>query len=172
MTLFLPAGAGAEEPQAHALRIRFAEGRALQEVGRWADALPHFEEIARARPTAHVTFHIALCLDRLGRLRNAERVYLAAIAAAGRSAPDVAADAQEHLADLGARMPRVLVTLTGATEGVTLLLDGEPVSRAALSRTDPGPHTVVAMRGGIPVAAIAFSVLERRTKLLRLQIYP
>ncbi|MCC6552262.1 MAG: tetratricopeptide repeat protein, partial [Polyangiaceae bacterium] len=62
---------GDGEATTRALRLRFAEGRALEAAGRWADALARFEAIARARPTPGVRFHVALCHDRLGRLRLA-----------------------------------------------------------------------------------------------------
>jgi tetratricopeptide (TPR) repeat protein len=171
LALLAPASARAEDLDTHALRVRFAEGRALEEVGRWADALTRFEDVARARPTAHVTFHIALCLDHLGRFLAAEQVYRAAITAAGAGAPDVAADARARLAELEPRIPRIFIALEGEPRGVALLLNGAPVSAATFVRVDPGPHTVVATRDGIPIAAAVLSVQERRTKLVPLRIY-
>ena len=163
---------GADDAQTRVMRVRFAEGRALQAAGRWADALGRFEEVDRARPTASVRFHVALCLDRLGRLRQAEQAYRVAIAAALGQSPDVVTEARARLADLDARAPRVVVALTGVVDGVTVALDGETIAEGATVRVDPGPHVAVARRDGIQVAAAAFSTIERRTRIVELRIYP
>ena len=162
--------AGADQ-KTHALRLRFAEGRALQAAGRWADALERFQQIARVRPTPHVLFHVALCHDELGRLHEAARVYRQARDGARVGAPDVLAEAEERLRWLDLRMPRALVTLDGEIGGVTLRIDGAPVPVGEPVRLDPGPHVLVAMRGGVPVAAAAFSASQHQTRLLRLRIY-
>lgn len=168
LALLAPAPAAGDS---HALRLRFSEGRSLAQAGRWADALARFEEIARTRPTPQVLFHIAACQDRLGRLIHAERTYTRARDTAGDAAPEVAAAAGERLLGLEPRIPRLLVHLEGAVEGVELRLDGAPVRAFRVLRVDPGPHMLVALRDGVPVAAAALSTRERQTRLLRLRIY-
>ena len=169
LALLAPATASGDT---RALRLRFAEGRTLADAGRWADALDRFEEVARARPTPHVLFHIAACNDRLGRLQEAALGYRRARDAAVGVAPDVSATAEVRLAALEARMPRILVFLDGAVEGVSLLVDGAAADAATPVRVDPGPHVVVALRKGVPVAAAALSALERQTRVVKLRIYP
>ncbi|WP_437999540.1 tetratricopeptide repeat protein [Sorangium sp. So ce185] len=155
-----------------ALRLQFAQGLTLEGAGRWADALARFEVIARHRPTANVAFHIGLCHERLGRLRTAERTYQDARATARAAAPAVLAEIDARLQDLEGRMPRIVLNLAGATEGVTLLLDGEVAQPSRAIRVDPGPHVAVALRRGIPVAASAFSSHERRTRFVTLTVHP
>ena len=155
-----------------ALRLRFAEARGLAAVGRWADALAMFEEVARAKPTPHVMFHIATCNEQLGRLQEAGRIYRKARDAARGNDAGVAAESESRLLALEMRMPRLTVHLEGAPEKVTLLVDGVAAMAAEVIRLDPGPHVVVAMREGQQVAAAALSVLEWQARSVRLRIYP
>ncbi|WP_433933691.1 tol-pal system YbgF family protein [Sorangium cellulosum] len=155
-----------------ALRLQFARGLTLEGAGRWADALARFEAIARRRPTANVTFHIGLCHERLGRLRRAEQTYQDARATARPATPAVLAEIEARLQDLEGRMPRIVLNLAGATEGVIVLLDGAVAQPSRAIRVDPGPHVAVALRHGIPVAASAFSSHERRTRFVTLTVHP
>ncbi|WP_437648448.1 tetratricopeptide repeat protein [Sorangium sp. So ce362] len=171
--LLSPSWGHAQDDRAtRALRLQFAQGLTLEVAGRWADALDRFEAIARQRPTANVAFHIGLCHERLGRLRTAERTYQDARATARAAAPAVLAEIDARLQDLEGRMPRIVLNLAGATEGVTLLLDGEVAQPSRAIRVDPGPHVAVALRHGIPVAASAFSSHERRTRFVTLTVHP
>ncbi|WP_437486978.1 tetratricopeptide repeat protein [Sorangium sp. So ce1014] len=165
-------GHAQDDGATRALRLQFAQGLTLEVAGRWADALDRFEAIARQRPTANVAFHIGLCHERLGRLRTAERTYQDARATARAAAPAVLAEIDARLQDLEGRMPRIVLNLAGATEGVTLLLDGEVAQPSRAIRVDPGPHVAVALRHGIPVAASAFSSHERRTRFVTLTVHP
>ncbi|WP_437943866.1 tetratricopeptide repeat protein [Sorangium sp. So ce281] len=165
-----------DDSATRALRLQFAQGLTLEIAGRWADALDRFEAIARRRPTANVTYHIGLCHERLGRLRTAERTYhnarAIADADARKASPGVLAEIDARLEDLAGRMPRIVLNLAGATDGVTLLLDGEVTQPSRAIRVDPGPHVAVALRHGIPVAASAFSSHERRTRFVTLTVHP
>ncbi|HVY46153.1 MAG TPA: tetratricopeptide repeat protein, partial [Minicystis sp.] len=135
------------------MRVRFADGQLYEAAGRWADALERFREVARVRDTPQVAFHTALCLDHLGRLLEAERLFKASRdAARAIAAPDVASEADAHLADLAERIPKVYVGATGGTRGVKLFLDGAPVPATGLARVDPGPHLVTATRTGRTIA--------------------
>jgi hypothetical protein len=173
--LLAPAPAhGSEDARAErvtrGLRIRFAQGVAFEAVGRWADALDRFMVVRDAKPTAEVAFHVGLCLDRLGRLRQAERAYRESRELGKTSAPIVVGEATERLEDLDVRMPRVTVNVAGQTSGVTIALDGEPIDPGATVRLDPGPHVATAARRGVPLAAVAFSAQERRGRAITLMV--
>ena len=175
--LLSPSWVHAQDDNAtRALRLQFAQGLTLEIAGRWADALARFEGIARKRPTANVTYHIGLCHERLGRLRTAERTYQHARAIANvdtrPATPAVLVEIDARLQDLEGRMPRIVLNLAGATDGVTLLLDGEVAQPSRAIRVDPGPHVAVALRHGVPVAASAFSSHERRTRFVTLTVHP
>jgi tetratricopeptide (TPR) repeat protein len=160
-----------DDTRTRALRLLFAQGIALETAGRWADALDRFEAVARARPTANVRFHVAVCLDRLGRLLQAEQNYQRARDAARITNPEVVPEIDARLFDLDGRIPRITIGMAGNTEGVAVQLDGARVQPSKMLRVDPGPHVAVALRYGVPVAASAFSILERRTKSVVLTIY-
>ncbi len=154
------------------LRVRFAEGQLYEAAGRWADGLQRFQEIGRVRNTPQVKFHTALCLEHLGRLLEAEQLYRSARDSASGSAANVVAEAATHLTELAERMPKVYVGVEGDPRGVKVFVDMAPVGSSGLVRVDPGPHLVTAVRDGRTVAAMAFSILERRTKMLTLVVYP
>jgi hypothetical protein len=154
------------------LRVRFAEGQLYEAAGRWADGLQRFQEVGRVRNTPQVKFHTALCLEHLGRFLEAEQLYRSAKQSADASAANVVTEADAHLADLAERIPKVYVGVGGDARGVKVLVDAAPVGPSGLVRVDPGPHLVSAVRGGRTVAAMAFSILERRTKMLTLVVYP
>lgn len=172
LTLCLGAATARAQPEPApevALRIAFSRGQALERAGRYADAWLAFDELERARPTAEVTFHAALCLERMGRLIRAKERFLLARERATASAL-VRHEVGLHLVELEARIPRLTVTLAGPKEGVVLLLDGELLAEGEEMRVDPGPHLVVALREGRSVAAIAFASAERQARQLRLPI--
>src|SRR6185503_8525509 len=113
-------------------------------------------------------FHIGLCHEHLGRLRQAQAWYLAAYAAAATGSP-VEAEAVERFGDLAARVPRVVVQLSGDGDGVVVELDGAIVKTGTPLVVDPGPHVAVARRRGVPIAAVAFSAHERRSHPITLR---
>jgi hypothetical protein len=154
------------------LRILFADGQALEAAGRWADALERFDAVARWRSTPEIQFHRAICLERLGRLLAADHAFKSARASARQGDGSVRAEADAHIADLDARIPRVRVALSGVVRDVVLKLDGRPVSAEAVERVDPGPHVLLAVRSGRVVAAVAFSASERRAKVVTLVVHP
>lgn len=166
------------------LRLKFAEGYALEIAGRWADALDRFLEVSRARPTPEVEFHVALCQERLGRFVEAEQGYRrarerardagAADAGEARAASRalVVREAEERLADLEPRVPRLVVLISGDAADVEVLLDGATLPSPSPHRVNPGPHLVVAVREGLPVAAVAFAAQEARTRHVTLVVLP
>jgi hypothetical protein len=172
LTLSPSALAADDETELQRLRLVFADGQALEIAGRWADALARFDEVARVRKTPQVEFHQALCLERMGRLLQAERVFKSARANAVVAAPVVVIEADSHLVDLATRIPRVHIAISGEARNLVLKLDGVELAGPSTARVDPGPHVLVAMRDGRTISAVAFSVTERREKTVTLKVYP
>jgi len=135
------------------LRQVFAEGRTLEGNGQWAEALDKFKEVAAAKMTPHVRFHMALCEENLGKLVSALHGFELAGAeatAAGSSAVEVAAPAKEHADALHARIARLHIELIGKLGTSRLTLDGASVAEKDLGSpidVDPGAH-VVELRDG------------------------
>lgn len=166
-----------EEPSAEAIeeaRAWFAEGRRLEDDGRWAEALALFQRVGQVKMTPQVRFHIALCLKKVGSLTKALDQFVQARAEAAGTAPDVVAEAEEHIAELEASIPTVTLSAPGAVDGDNLLVDAQPVpihEPPVPIRVDPGPHTAEVRRDGKVVARQHF-VVERGTARVVLEVPP
>jgi hypothetical protein len=130
------------------LRQVFAEGRQLEDKGRWADALEKFKEVAAAKMTPQVRFHIALCEENLGKLVSAMRGFDLAASegtAAGSSAVEVPPAAKQHAEALRARIAKLHIDVVGKLITSKITLDDTPLTDKELSTevpVDPGPHVV------------------------------
>lgn len=148
------------------LRALFAKGIALEDEGRWEEALDQFEAIGRERMTPQVRFHIALAEEHLLRLGAAKRHYQEALELAQadpEKAKDVLEWAPKHLEDLEQRIPRVTVVVAGDGRQAVRLDGGEPIrgkGRIQLE-VDPGKHKITTDR---PAFERAFT-LEEESRL-------
>lgn len=137
-----PAGALAQ------LRQVFAEGRQLEDKGHWAEALDKFKEVAAAKMTPQVRFHIALCEENLGKLVSAIKGFDLAAAeatAAGSSAVEVPPAAKQHAEALRGRTAKLHVEVSGKIVTSKVLLDDAPLGEKDLGTdldVDPGTHVV------------------------------
>lgn len=126
-------------------RKLFAKGLAQEEAGGWAEALVTFREVAAIKTNHIVHFHIALCLEKTGKLVEAIEQFALAKAQAekegGTDAELTVANAKKHLDLLRQRVPAVRVSKPPAA-GARLLVDGVPASFGAVIPLDPGAHTI------------------------------
>ncbi len=108
------------------LRQVFSDGRQLEDKGHWAEALEKFKEVAGAKMTPQVRFHIALCEENLGKLVSAIRGFDLAAAeatAAGSSAVEVPSAAKQHAEALRARIAKLQIDVSGKLTTSKILLD-------------------------------------------------
>ena len=123
-----------------AARSAFERGEAAVQAGEYEEALRQFEEAFRAAPHDVVRFNIAVCLERLGRHREAAREYELA------AASTVLDEGQRNQARaLAATMRAELgtVSVEGAGAGTPVAADGE--QRCLLPcrlELDPGDHEI------------------------------
>jgi hypothetical protein len=141
----------AAEPSAAELaaaREIFARGVQLEEAHQWFEALAQFRKVAAVKVTAAVRFHLGLCLENTGKLVDALNEFNRAEAAATPGEPDAAIiveKSKKHVAELGARIPRVVVVAPVDVQGVEVLLDAAPVAASLFGTgipVDPGTHVV------------------------------
>lgn len=123
----------------------FREGEAAFERQEYERALASFREAFRLAPHDAVRFNIAVCLERLGRIREAVTEYEAAALSAvlDRSA-------RQHAAELGERARAELVTLVveGSPEGAGVYIDQElRCSIPCRTPVDPGAREVIVRSG-------------------------
>ncbi|MBI2391591.1 MAG: hypothetical protein HYV09_18530 [Deltaproteobacteria bacterium] len=136
--------------QAHAddlakARKLFQTGLAKEAAGDWTGALSIFREVAEIKTNHIVRFHIALCLEKTGKLVGAIEQFALAKAQAekegGTDAELTVANAKKHLDSLRSRVPAVRV-VRPAAPGARLTIDGQIVSFDAVVPLDPGAHRV------------------------------
>jgi tetratricopeptide (TPR) repeat protein len=130
--------AQSEEDRREARR-EFAEGERAFARGESAIALGHFERAFALAPHDAVRFNLAICYERLGRVRDAVREY---DAAARSEALD--RRTRERAARLAREARRGLgVLVLEGPEGLRTTIDGEPACALPCSaEVDPGAHEV------------------------------
>jgi len=131
-------------------RSMFYRALALQDQGKWAEALELLEKVAETRESAQVRFNIAFDHEHLGRLATAARGYERAILLAEQSgANNVISAAHDRLARLSSRVARLVVRPVG--EGITVTVDGVELASADWGRAVPfeiGEHSIHAHADG------------------------
>jgi hypothetical protein len=174
-----PAVIDAEEATRSTAREIAQEGLALFDAGRHTDALDRFERAATLVRAPTMGLMAARSLEKLGRLLEAERRYLAVtrmtLAAdaseAFRAAQQTAA--QERAALLP-RIPAVTLVLVPATPSASVTLDGKPLAASRLGAAiplDPGPHVLTATSGSITRTERVL-LREREARRVELSVAP
>jgi hypothetical protein len=125
-------------------RKLFEEGIKLEEAGNWSGALAKFRDVAKVRTNHIVRFHIALCLEKTGKLVDALSEFSFAKVLAekegGTDADLTIANATKHIDALRARVPSVQVKKP--REGAVLRIDGASALFDATLPLDPGEHAI------------------------------
>jgi hypothetical protein len=150
-----------DEPSASEIneaRERFAEGRRLEEAGQFGEALVIFQGVGRVKMTPQVRFHVALCLMHTGKHAEALTHFRLAMQEAGTTAPNVVAEAKEHIATLEKRVAALTVVIPTNDPSLTVTLDEHAITPNVPVDAEPGNHRVVLRRDGEAVE-------EREVKL-------
>jgi hypothetical protein len=140
------------EPTASELvlaRRLFADASALESQGNWSAAREKLREALAIKETPGLRYHLAHCEEQLGRLVSASLEYARAseLIREGAQAPDVAqllALADQRLVT---QIPKLSLDVPSDVQGVTVEIDGHPITSAVLHNPiplDPGVHQVVA----------------------------
>jgi hypothetical protein len=147
-------------------RATFQAGLALEAAGDFKNALVKFREVAAVRQTPNVTYHIAVCLEQLGRWTEALGTYRMTIdSAREEGAQNVAEQADEARQKLEARMPRLQLLRGKGAAGAVVELDGVRIGAASFGvemPADPGGHRVVATIDGKTVFSQTVVLKEGR----------
>jgi hypothetical protein len=140
-----------DEPSASEIneaRERFAEGRRLEEAGQFGEALVLFQSVGRVKMTPQVRFHIALCLMHTGKNAEALTHFRLAVQEAGATAPNVVAEAKEHIAKLEKRVASLTVVIPANDPSLTVTLDERAIAPNVPVDADPGTRRVVLRQDG------------------------
>jgi hypothetical protein len=132
----------------------FTAGRAAFDAGDYESACAKFAESQRLDPAAGTLTNLAACNERRGRLASAWENWREASSLL-RSDDDRRPGVEKRMAELEARLPRLVVRLApGSPAGVQVTRDGVALGPAAFDLplpVDPGPHRIeVAAPGRAP----------------------
>ena len=174
----LAAGGGARAQTKQELdeaRKPFQEGMALSAANNCAAALTKYRAVANVKKTAQVSFNIAECEERLGKLVSALGNYrLAASQAQGDAkSKDVATRVADRIDALEARIPKLTIKRGKGAETASIELDGSELGTSQLSAAtpvDPGSHTVSAKIGDKEYAHETVVLAEKETKTFEVKL--
>lgn len=169
-----PAVAAPTAAELKEARAQFQAGLALEAAGDYKNALVKFNEVAAVRQTPQVMFHIALCLEHLGRWTEALGMYRMTIdRARDESAQDVLENSDQARQKLEARMPRLKIIRGKGAAGAAVDLDGVRIGAASFGvemPADPGGHRVVATLDGKEVFAQTVVLKEGRVETVSVAV--
>jgi hypothetical protein len=155
-------------------RQLFYRALALQDRGKWAEALELLEKVAEIRESAQVRFNIAFDEEHLGRLSAAARGYERAIQLAAESgAQNVTRAATDRLASLSPRIARLVIR--GGGEGISISVDGLEVEATDFGHPVPfeiGDHTVQARGQGRKPYRTSLHLAGGETRELFVELEP
>lgn len=179
LSLLLCASVAAAEPDAGtraAARTLAEDGVSALQNGDAATAVQKLEKAHRALQAPSVALWSARALTKLGLLVEARERYIEAarLPVSGDKAVQEQAklDAQTEGEQLLPRIPSLLVNVAGATEGLSITVDGKALPDLLLGEarpTNPGLHRVVAKRGA-EQASEAVTLAEGEHRRLELKL--
>ena len=158
--IFAAVAAGAPDAHAQApsaseqmlAQSLFEEGRQLMDRGKYAEACPKLAESQRLDPGGGTLLNLAICHEKEGRFGSA---YLEMKSALSQAVKDGRKDrekiANEHIALLASRVPRLAVHVVREDPGLEVKVDGTVLRKPAwdlLTVVDPGPHVIDASAPG------------------------
>ncbi|HEY5962081.1 MAG TPA: hypothetical protein VIV60_36245 [Polyangiaceae bacterium] len=126
-------------------RAVFRDALVLEVAGDWAAALTKFQEVAKARLTPQVRYHLARCKEHLGRQTEALGDYRVAEVEARSSGLEETGEIERARRDLEARIPQLFLRVDGSMSMNTIELDGIALGPSALNQpmvVNPGRHRI------------------------------
>ncbi|HEY8427524.1 MAG TPA: tetratricopeptide repeat protein [Sandaracinaceae bacterium] len=149
LSVFATAARAQEPLDVNRARELFAEGVALIEAERWAEAAERFRRVLRVRSTPQVKFNLALALHGMGELAEAAEI-LRELTRRSGAPPAIREDARALLDSIAPRVGRLTIRVSRDEDGAVVLLDSEVVGLDRLGYpidVEPGTHRVVLQRG-------------------------
>lgn len=152
-TIIVLAGPAARADDPGAALEQMKQGYALKQAGKCAEAIAHFVESERLDAQPKTLLNLAACEAQLGDLVAAQKHAVEGRdLARQRSNAELTNLAEEQLAALDKRMPKLIIRLApGAPEGTNVSRDGTELGAVSLGvalPANPGKHVVVAKADG------------------------
>ncbi len=122
------------------------QGYSLKQAGNCQDALPHFARSFQIEPTARAALNLSDCEQRLGDLVASQgHAAQGADLARQQKNGELAGVADEQLAAIEKRLPRLTVKLVDGAPDCTLTRDGAALPAATVGipiAVNPGAHVI------------------------------
>ncbi|WP_441290950.1 PEGA domain-containing protein [Sorangium sp. KYC3313] len=176
------AAAHAQEPGRDpvAAEALFKAARALVDKGDDAAGCPKFEASLALNPSASTQINIARCREREGKLATAWHDYHRALVLNRETAGEQRRRSLEEVANQGIaalepRVPKLVIMVKGAPAGMEVLRDGTALPAAALGEplpVDPGPHEIRASAPGHQAETRSITLAEGETTTVELTLRP
>ncbi len=166
--LLVPSAALAQaRPDPAAAQALFFDARSLMEAGRYSEACPKLEESLRLDAGIGTRFNLADCNERIGKITSAWAGFLD-VAAQSKAAKQLDRErvARKRAAALESRLPKLVVEIDGASEGLDVQRDGSTIGVAAWGvaiPVDPGTHRISASAPGKATWETTVEVAEGAT---------
>ncbi|MBZ5714676.1 carboxypeptidase-like regulatory domain-containing protein [Nannocystis pusilla] len=158
----------------------FDEARALVEAGDFAAGCPKFAASMKLYAATSTALNLARCHEHAGELVAARDAYHQALAHNGetrgaRRRKGLEALANDGIAALAPRLPRLRVVVEGAPARLAVTRDGQPLPADALGQAqpvDPGSHEIHASAPGHQPVRRVVELAEGETETVTLQLAP
>lgn len=170
--LLAPAAAFAADPpktgnDPAAAQGLFYEARTLMGQNKFAEACPKLEESMRLDPGIGTQFNLADCNEHVGKVTSAWAGFLE-VAAASKVSNQGERErlARKRAAALEPRVPKLVVEVSGAPQGLEVKRDGVAVGAASFGTpipVDPGSHRITATAPGKQPWETTVNVAEAKT---------
>ena len=151
----------------------FADGKALQEAGNWAEACPKFEAAFELDPTLGTLLNVADCREHTQDLAVALDAWDRAIALAKDKADPRQSFASERRDKLAPRVPRLTLDVSQGSEKLAVVVDGKPIEEARWGlafAVDPGAVVVEVQRGDDVLETKRLELAEGASERLALDL--
>jgi len=151
-----------------AARKKFDRALELEKAGDFKGALAILREVAAVKASSQVHFHLGVCLEKLGRLVEAREEYLASKTDAevkeGADFAVMTQKANDRVADLDARIPKIAITVPEDVINAKVSVDNAPPISLLVTpviSVDPGTHKLVITASGKRAFSRTVLVKER-----------
>ncbi|MBS2017768.1 MAG: tetratricopeptide repeat protein [Deltaproteobacteria bacterium] len=148
----------------------FRTGEKKFDAGKYAEACADFAESLRLGPKLGTLLNLALCHETVGRFATAWGEFNhASVWALQNNQKDRHEFAQQHIAGLEGRLPRVLLSLPRGQAFASVEVDGEPLADSRWYLPiflDAGEHSVSVSAPGKERSTVKFRVINSPTEQL------
>jgi hypothetical protein len=164
------------DDEVRAARELYSQAVQDEDAERWEEARDKLKRVAKVKPTAGISYHVALCEEHLGHLATALALYLVAQEEATRTeAQDVLRLVGPQLTSLGPRVPHLTFQTEPTLRNPSVTLDGAAVASSHLDiplPVDPGLHHIEASALGRVSSNTTIELHEGDATVFRVSLVP